>query len=85
MRVNTVWLYLRPVLKQHEGYFGTNLAISNLGQMTRIPPGLAPTLQASAPHQRDDVWPPTCNRPIQDGSAVESGFEPGTLRLKPRP
>ncbi|GBN08304.1 hypothetical protein AVEN_90466-1 [Araneus ventricosus] len=26
----------------------------------------------------------TCNRPIHGGSSVESGFEPGTLRLQSR-
>ncbi|GBM73519.1 hypothetical protein AVEN_144301-1, partial [Araneus ventricosus] len=26
--------------------------------MTRMTPELAPPLQASAPHQREDVWPP---------------------------
>ncbi|GBL72195.1 hypothetical protein AVEN_115176-1 [Araneus ventricosus] len=35
--------------------------------MTRTTPVLAPTLLTSAPHQREDVWPPTydlaCNRP----------------------
>ncbi|GBO37013.1 hypothetical protein AVEN_240801-1 [Araneus ventricosus] len=31
-----------PFLKQHEGYFGTDLVILNLGQMTRTTPGLAP-------------------------------------------
>ncbi|GBM28453.1 hypothetical protein AVEN_33905-1 [Araneus ventricosus] len=32
----------RPVLKQHEGYFRTDLVLSNRGQMTRTTPELAP-------------------------------------------
>ncbi|GBM77873.1 hypothetical protein AVEN_24622-1 [Araneus ventricosus] len=52
--------------------------------MTRTTPDLAPPLQTSAPHQREDVWL-LCmilraTAPIHDGSLVESGFEPGTLR-----
>ncbi|GBM78946.1 hypothetical protein AVEN_40510-1 [Araneus ventricosus] len=44
---------------QHEGYFGTDLVILNLGQMTRTTPDLVPSLQSSVPHQREDVSPPT--------------------------
>ncbi|GBL83045.1 hypothetical protein AVEN_165278-1 [Araneus ventricosus] len=44
-----------------------NLVILNLGQMTRTTPELAPLVQTSAPHQREDVCLPTydltCNRP----------------------
>ncbi|GBM18202.1 hypothetical protein AVEN_151734-1 [Araneus ventricosus] len=52
--------------------------------MTRTTPELAPPLQASTPHQREDLWP-LCmiwyeTGPIHGGSSVESGFEPGTLR-----
>ncbi|GBM34109.1 hypothetical protein AVEN_235053-1 [Araneus ventricosus] len=43
-----VRLYLRPVLKQHEGYFGTDLVILNLGQMTRTTPERTHPLQTSA-------------------------------------
>ncbi|GBM32642.1 hypothetical protein AVEN_89640-1 [Araneus ventricosus] len=35
------WLSQRPVLKQHEGYLGTDLVILNRGQMTRTTPELA--------------------------------------------
>ncbi|GBN65260.1 hypothetical protein AVEN_18400-1 [Araneus ventricosus] len=37
-----VYLYKRPVLKQHEGYFGTHFVILNRGQMTRTTLELAP-------------------------------------------
>ncbi|GBL87125.1 hypothetical protein AVEN_218808-1 [Araneus ventricosus] len=55
-------------VQQHEGYFGTDfLILKRGGQMTRTTPELAPPLQTSAPHQREDVWPTTydlaCNRP----------------------
>ncbi|GBM22275.1 hypothetical protein AVEN_144651-1 [Araneus ventricosus] len=40
-----------PFLKQHEGYFGTDLVILNHGQMTRTIPELASSLKISAPHQ----------------------------------
>ncbi|GBN86909.1 hypothetical protein AVEN_251475-1 [Araneus ventricosus] len=33
--------------KQHEGYFGTDLEIFNLGQMTRTTPELAPVTKSS--------------------------------------
>ncbi|GBM25944.1 hypothetical protein AVEN_94382-1 [Araneus ventricosus] len=39
----------------------------NYGQVTRTTPELAPRLQTSVPHQREDAWFPTyefkCNRP----------------------
>ncbi|GBN09682.1 hypothetical protein AVEN_110925-1 [Araneus ventricosus] len=44
--------------------------------MTRTTPELPPLLQASEPHQREDVWRAT--GPIHDGSSVESGLEPGS-------
>ncbi|GBL74194.1 hypothetical protein AVEN_231071-1 [Araneus ventricosus] len=44
---------------QHEGNFRTDLVILNRGRMTRTTPERSPTLQTSAPHQRDDVWFPT--------------------------
>ncbi|GBM64625.1 hypothetical protein AVEN_28226-1 [Araneus ventricosus] len=37
-----VVIWLGPVLKQHEGYLGTDLVILNCGQMTRTTPELAP-------------------------------------------
>ncbi|GBN31429.1 hypothetical protein AVEN_84786-1 [Araneus ventricosus] len=43
---------------------------------------IAPPLQTSAPHQREDVWPDRFNVHqicSHGGSSVESGFEPGTL------
>ncbi|GBO29463.1 hypothetical protein AVEN_87185-1 [Araneus ventricosus] len=56
--------------------------------MTRKTPELAPPLQTSALHQQEDVWPPVYYKgatdPIHDGSSVESGFEPGILRLRGR-
>ncbi|GBN87081.1 hypothetical protein AVEN_76619-1 [Araneus ventricosus] len=39
-------------MKQHQGYFGTDLIILNRRQMMRTIPELAPPLQTSAPHQR---------------------------------
>ncbi|GBN59897.1 hypothetical protein AVEN_94220-1 [Araneus ventricosus] len=47
--------------------------------MTRETPELAPPLQTSEPHQREGA-----TDPIHDGSLVESGFEPGALRLGSR-
>ncbi|GBL72237.1 hypothetical protein AVEN_115206-1 [Araneus ventricosus] len=56
--------------------------------MTRTTPELAPPLQTSTPHRREDVWPLRMNwratGPIHGGSSVESGFEPGTLRPQSR-
>ncbi|GBL91622.1 hypothetical protein AVEN_21696-1, partial [Araneus ventricosus] len=50
--------------------------------MTRTTPELAPPLQTSAPHQREDVWPLrviwSAADPIHGGSSVESGFELAT-------
>ncbi|GBO41320.1 hypothetical protein AVEN_257146-1 [Araneus ventricosus] len=52
--------------------------------MTRTTPELAPPLQASAPFQREDVWPLRmiwrAPGPIHGGSSVELGFEPAALR-----
>ncbi|GBM25561.1 hypothetical protein AVEN_272555-1 [Araneus ventricosus] len=49
------------------GLFWAYLVILNLGQMMRTTPELAPLLQTSAPHQRENSWPPkydlTCNSP----------------------
>ncbi|GBN71871.1 hypothetical protein AVEN_99045-1 [Araneus ventricosus] len=47
--------------------------------MTRTTPGLSPLpLHTSAPHQRDDVWPPTydlaCNRPDTRRHDGDDGF-----------
>ncbi|GBN65511.1 hypothetical protein AVEN_124378-1 [Araneus ventricosus] len=55
---------LTAFLKQHEGYFRTDLVILNLGEMMRTTPELAPpTLN----FQREGVWAPTydltCTRP----------------------
>ncbi|GBN61541.1 hypothetical protein AVEN_119892-1 [Araneus ventricosus] len=56
--------------------------------MTWTTPELAPPLQTSAPHQREDVWPLGMIKlaavPIHVRSIVESGFEPGTLHPKSR-
>ncbi|GBM22441.1 hypothetical protein AVEN_221506-1 [Araneus ventricosus] len=56
--------------------------------MTRTIPELAPLLETKTTHQREGVWSPTydltCNRPVYDGSSVESGLEPGTLRPQSR-
>ncbi|GBL85951.1 hypothetical protein AVEN_63254-1 [Araneus ventricosus] len=41
MEASLVQLYLHPVLKQREGYFGTDLVILNRGQMTKATPELA--------------------------------------------
>ncbi|GBL80391.1 hypothetical protein AVEN_92295-1 [Araneus ventricosus] len=51
--------YINVLLKQHEGYFGTDLIILNRGQITRATPEPAPHLQNYAPHQREDVCPST--------------------------
>ncbi|GBL78861.1 hypothetical protein AVEN_48849-1 [Araneus ventricosus] len=80
---------MRLVLKQHEGYFGTDLVILNRGQMTRTTPELAPPLQTSAPHQWEDVWLPTydlaCNtpntRPIFSGIGFQT-WNPPALRSR---
>ncbi|GBN45487.1 hypothetical protein AVEN_20430-1 [Araneus ventricosus] len=49
------------------GLFWADLAIFNLGLMTRTTPELEPPFQASAPHRWENVWTPTydltCNRP----------------------
>ncbi|GBM80870.1 hypothetical protein AVEN_89755-1 [Araneus ventricosus] len=56
--------------------------------MTRTPPELAPPLQTSAPHQREDVSPPTynlaCNRPNVRRIFSGIGFGPGNPS-SPRP
>ncbi|GBN96489.1 hypothetical protein AVEN_38684-1 [Araneus ventricosus] len=56
--------------------------------MTRTTPELAPPLQTSTPHQREDGWPLRMNWraacPISGGSSVESGFGPGALRPQSR-
>ncbi|GBM29647.1 hypothetical protein AVEN_125294-1 [Araneus ventricosus] len=56
--------------------------------MTRTTPEQPPPLQASAPHQREDISPLHMIQrtlgPIHDGSSVESGFEPGALRSQSR-
>ncbi|GBN30403.1 hypothetical protein AVEN_17317-1 [Araneus ventricosus] len=56
--------------------------------MTRTTPELAPPLQISTPHQREDVWPlrmiKRATGPIHGGSSVESGFEPRALRPQSR-
>ncbi|GBL78685.1 hypothetical protein AVEN_65254-1 [Araneus ventricosus] len=47
--LSLVQLYLCPVLKQHEGDFGTDSVILNRGQMTRTTPepeSLSPNFQA---------------------------------------
>nr|GBM36998.1 hypothetical protein AVEN_224641-1 [Araneus ventricosus] len=54
--------------------------------MTRTIPELAPLLQTSEPHQREDVWPLRmiwrATGPIPDGPRVESGLEPIALLPK---
>ncbi|GBL96353.1 hypothetical protein AVEN_238710-1 [Araneus ventricosus] len=56
--------------------------------MTRTTPELAPPLQTSSPHQREDVSPLhmiwCATGPIHGGSSVELGFEPATLRSRGR-
>ncbi|GBN54478.1 hypothetical protein AVEN_209908-1 [Araneus ventricosus] len=61
--------------------------------MTRTTPELAPPLQTSAPHQREDVWPHTydltCNKPttrqifsgIRVSNLEPSGFEAVSFAL----
>ncbi|GBN93918.1 hypothetical protein AVEN_224536-1 [Araneus ventricosus] len=64
------------------GYFGTDLVIFNCGQMPWTTPEPHTPLQASVPHQREDVRPPThdLQAHIRGGSSVKSGFESETLR-----
>ncbi|GBM18410.1 hypothetical protein AVEN_72748-1 [Araneus ventricosus] len=56
--------------------------------MRRTTPELAPRLQTSTPHQREDIWLLgmiyCATGPIHNGFLVESGFEPGTLRPQSR-
>ncbi|GBM36796.1 hypothetical protein AVEN_248747-1 [Araneus ventricosus] len=56
--------------------------------MTRTTPELLPPLQASAPHQRENVWFLTydlaCNRPNTRRIFGGIDFELGTLRLQGR-
>ncbi|GBM71923.1 hypothetical protein AVEN_102951-1 [Araneus ventricosus] len=77
-----------PFLKQHEGCFWTALVILNRGQMTRTTAGLAPPFPSSriapAGECLATAYDSACNRPKHDGSSVESGFQPGTLRLRSR-
>ncbi|GBM10240.1 hypothetical protein AVEN_177504-1 [Araneus ventricosus] len=69
---------LKPVLKQHGGYFGLNFIILNHGQMTRTTHDLPAPLLA-----HDDRF--TVHQAhMNGGSSVESGFEPGTLRCQSR-
>ncbi|GBM75597.1 hypothetical protein AVEN_271504-1 [Araneus ventricosus] len=55
--------------------------------MTKTKPELAPPLETSAPCQREKGWPLSmiqrATGPIHGGSSVESGIEPGILRLHP--
>ncbi|GBN81585.1 hypothetical protein AVEN_270749-1 [Araneus ventricosus] len=56
--------------------------------MTKTTPELAPPLQTSTPHQREDVWSLRmiwrAAGPRHGGSSVEAGFEPGALRPQSR-
>ncbi|GBM02319.1 hypothetical protein AVEN_138443-1 [Araneus ventricosus] len=45
------------VLKQYDRYLGTDLLISNCGQMTKTTSELEPPLQTSVPYQLGDNWP----------------------------
>ncbi|GBM59846.1 hypothetical protein AVEN_96265-1 [Araneus ventricosus] len=51
-------------------------------------PDLAPPLQTSTPHQREDVWLLrmiwSATGPKPGGSSVASSFEPGALRTQSR-
>ncbi|GBL56518.1 hypothetical protein AVEN_113869-1 [Araneus ventricosus] len=81
-------IMLLTFFKKHEDYFGTDLVNLNSGhQMTRTTPELARTLQAYTPQQWEDLQLPiydlACYRPIYTGgSSVQSGCEPGSLRLQ---
>ncbi|GBM04060.1 hypothetical protein AVEN_247933-1 [Araneus ventricosus] len=76
------------VLKQHDGYFETDLVILNCGQMMST----APELVTSSPNFRTiaagDIWPLRMSwhaaGPIHGRSLVESGFEPGALQPRSR-
>ncbi|GBM29678.1 hypothetical protein AVEN_203589-1 [Araneus ventricosus] len=74
-----VWLYKRPVLKQHDGYIGMDLAIFNHSQMTRTTPELEfPSFRATP--IGGCLAPYVCFNMqlahIHGGSSVESSFEP---------
>ncbi|GBN86279.1 hypothetical protein AVEN_141681-1 [Araneus ventricosus] len=62
--------------------------ILSYGQMTRTAPELALPVQASAPHQREGVWPllvtlrAAC--PKHGGTSLELGLEPLTFRPQGR-
>ncbi|GBO21093.1 hypothetical protein AVEN_148555-1 [Araneus ventricosus] len=70
-------------LKQHKGYFGMDLVILNLGQMTRTTPELdAPspsflTTPAGGPLAPDGFGVHQAH--LHGGSSIESGFEPGNV------
>ncbi|GBN34160.1 hypothetical protein AVEN_34877-1 [Araneus ventricosus] len=66
--------------EQHKGYFGTDLVILNSGQITRTVPELA-TL-TKLPHHTGGSMIERATSPIQEGSSVESSFEPGPLRFR---
>ncbi|GBN61250.1 hypothetical protein AVEN_128969-1 [Araneus ventricosus] len=59
--------YINVPLKQHEGYFGTDLVILNHGQMTRTTPELAPTFPnfhaTPTGGRMATTYDLTCNRP----------------------
>ncbi|GBM58125.1 hypothetical protein AVEN_125013-1 [Araneus ventricosus] len=74
------------VLKQHEGYFGTDLQILNRGSTTRRTPELAPPLQTSAVPlgpTSDLTWIRLTNTSYLQWNRVSnlkpSGFEAETL------
>ncbi|GBM52084.1 hypothetical protein AVEN_131104-1 [Araneus ventricosus] len=74
------------VLNQYERHFGTGLAGFNHGQMTRKVSELTAPLQASLPHQKEDVYPHTydltCNTADLQWNRVSSLKH---LAPKPRP
>ncbi|GBM23965.1 hypothetical protein AVEN_198198-1 [Araneus ventricosus] len=79
---------LRLVLKQHEGYFGADLAIFNRGQMTRATPELAPLFKLPH-HTSGRTFGPygfsvhqTC---LHGSSSVESNLEPSGRDFITRP
>ncbi|GBN07219.1 hypothetical protein AVEN_4328-1 [Araneus ventricosus] len=71
-------------MKQHEGYFGTDLVISNHGQMTRATPelvSLSPSFHATPTGGRlSTTHDLSCNRPHTQ--RIFNGIGSRTLRPK---
>ncbi|GBL94494.1 hypothetical protein AVEN_235594-1 [Araneus ventricosus] len=69
---------LTPVLKQYEGYFGTDLVILSCGQMTRATPKLVllRSKTLAGEHLIFEIRFNVHEGRMHDGYLVEPGFEP---------